>query len=197
MYSNCFSPWGFGQPTEVFRAWALTQGFIFTLVTLLFVCLGTWYTKGVVTCTTFHKARQKHDRYASNGREQLKDGHKKTDEMMQRIFMYFPLFPAKKVGHSWSHVGKFSKSGIIRIISDQTMLTILSLTLYCTRKLTYISLPLFQLKWICKWWISHAATIWFLESVKCFHNIDLLHFIHGYHSHDFFNSELEHPEWQN
>ncbi len=86
-----------------------------------------------------------------------------------------------------SHVGKFSKSGVIRIISDQTMLTIL--TLYCTSKLTYISLPLFQLKWICKWWISHAATIWFLESCQ--------NFIRGYHSHDFFNSELEHPEWQN
>ena len=55
-------PWGFGRSSrnlheEIFRTWALTQGFIFSLGTLLFVCLGTWYTKGVVTCSTFHTAR--------------------------------------------------------------------------------------------------------------------------------------------
>lgn len=57
-------PRGFGRSSrnlheEIFRTWALTQGFIFSLGTLLFVCLGTWYTKGVVTCSTFHTARRR------------------------------------------------------------------------------------------------------------------------------------------
>lgn len=36
----------------------------------------------------------------------------------------------------------------------------------------YIHLSLFQQKWICKWWISDAAAVWFLESIKYFHSTD-------------------------
>ena len=188
MYSNCFSPWGFGQPTEIFRAWALTQGFIFTLVTLLFVCLGTWYTKGVVTCTTFHKARRNMIDMQPMEGNNLRMVTRKRMKWCSVFHVLSPIFCEEGWTLVVSHVGKFSKSGIIIIISDQTMLTIL--TLYCTSKLTYIYIS------------STFPTEMDLQMVDfscCNYLIpgECQNFIHGYHSHDFFNSELEHPEWQN
>ena len=96
-------PRGFGRSSrnlheEIFRTRALTQGFIFSLGTLLFVCLGTWYTKGVVTCSTFHTARRRN----MTGMQPMEGNKWRKITRKQHVFRYFPPFSANKVGHSSS-----------------------------------------------------------------------------------------------